>query len=183
MEDEWVTCIECKGARCEACGFSGRMSWRRAKAIAEDAGAERMYADVENMWWLMGDIAGDASPYDEADSIPFGPYEPPAPRAPGEHTPECLEQQKRHDEWVAMWPNFCRACGGGGAIVTYGHRYYPDGSGEPDWVDPCSCVEEGQCPRCGFKGLDEDGGECSICGWTYNCNDCEPADCICGPDY
>ena len=48
----------------------------------------------------------------------------------------------------------------------------PFGSGlnwPMDGAEPCECVEEGICPRCGKHSLNEDGeGPCTRCGWNYD---------------
>ncbi len=106
------------------------------------------------------------------------------------HTQECLKVQADRAQWVAKWPTYCRICGGAGGFVHHGIRYYSDGSGEPDDYEPCSCTEQGICPRCGEKGLlrrigaddiAEIAPPCTSCGW--NDDDSLPPACICGPEY
>jgi len=118
------------------------------------------------------------------------------------HTKECLAYQAQSDAeyeaYVAKWPNYCHKCNG------YGSFDYPGTYDEPPGHEPCTCVEEGRCPRCGkhsivwLVSLDEyeahlryqwdypDGDVpfCPLCGWidsydeqTPGCP--EPWECDC----
>lgn len=81
------------------------------------------------------------------------------------HTPKCLELQAKLEEFKKLWPKFCTKCGGYGYITYAATRDDPGGS------DPCSCIEDNVCPRCGTtnivwieqKGCDY--GHCVLCGW------------------
>lgn len=83
-------------------------------------------------------------------------------------------------DWITKWPNYCRACGGAGAIHWYEYhdRGYP---GEP-MSEPCSCMDHLLCPRCAAENpgwLDDNGdfGDrqvCSSCGWDSANPDCLP---------
>ena len=78
--------------------------------------------------------------------------------------------KEEQDAWSAMWPNYCKKCGGWGE----GHwteNQSPIGSGQNwsmDMADVCECVESGKCPRCGAENaIDEEGqGPCPACNWN-----------------
>lgn len=65
------------------------------------------------------------------------------------------------------WPNYCTKCGGWGCWES------PATRDEPGDAGPCSCVEDGICPRCGEESINEvkheqEGEEtevCISCGW------------------
>lgn len=79
------------------------------------------------------------------------------------HTKNCLERQKAYQNFIAKYPNYCKTCGGTGYWYTYA-TYWEDADG-----GPCSCVEEGICPRCGEKTLlvDKEGlSDCLKCNWS-----------------
>jgi hypothetical protein len=91
------------------------------------------------------------------------------------HTKECERQMAERlaacKEWIKLWPNFCKTCGGAGAIYS---MYDPSptgvslGSGSMVDVDICSdCAEKGICSRCGEQAWDSDNVEypCLKCGW------------------
>lgn len=73
--------------------------------------------------------------------------------------------------WEKRWPNHCPKCKGWGEI-SYTQNQAPLGSGHywPETLtEPCSCVEEGICPRCAATPLQESGNSggtvCPKCGW------------------
>jgi hypothetical protein len=74
------------------------------------------------------------------------------------HSPECIERQRAFAEeeaqtraaqeaYDAQWPHYCKSCGGGGWFYSAGGRYTQPES------NPCACIEDGRCPRCGEKGI------------------------------
>lgn len=73
-----------------------------------------------------------------------------------------------------LWPNYCRTCGGLGEIYV---EDYECG----DFTDPCSCVEQGKCPRCGSQVFgEEETDTCSHCKWEYGETEGCPTDaCWC----
>jgi hypothetical protein len=96
-----------------------------------------------------------------------------------EHDPRCIADRAALEAWVAKWPRYCQKCGSSG-VILYGGSYH-----EPPSSDPCSCVDGGQCPRCGgttavwFEG--PGFGPfflCALCGWDerimVNANAGEP---------
>ena len=108
-----------------------------------------------------------------------------------EHTQECIRDMNTRNAAIevyeAKWPNYCKTCGGSGAV-----GYYDDPIGEPwsspQWLEePCDCVEDGICPRCGKhavvwltsletfnRGIEHDyipypdTPFCALCGWLDN---------------
>ena len=79
------------------------------------------------------------------------------------------EIEQKNEEFKAKWPNYCKKCGGWGMhsyTEMHGFNY---GCGE-QMAEPCECVEEGICPRCGKEaGFDDEGqGPCQHCGWNYD---------------
>ncbi len=89
------------------------------------------------------------------------------------HTPQCIEIRQEDMQWVILWPNHCRDCGGYGQFAE-SYDPSPDGvslgSGYMTDYEPCAaCTEKGICPRCGFLGglTPEGEGPCHNCFWTY----------------
>lgn len=95
------------------------------------------------------------------------------------HTQECLEFQKRHEETVAAFrdknPDYCVTCGGWGGSSSPGCSV-PYGSTSvnlPDEFEPCpDCwgADDPICPHCGFElvSKDDQGTDehiCLNCGW------------------
>ena len=95
------------------------------------------------------------------------------------HTEFCLDfQSKMRYERVTYqltWPKYCRKCNGLGEIV-----YNDDPSaagvslspGSMEFSDPCQCLEDGNCPRCGrynvsWLNAEDDMLKCPVCGWVY----------------
>lgn len=80
------------------------------------------------------------------------------------HDAQCIQDRAAYEAFVARWPGFCTACGG------WGYTYVGGTYNHPPESDPCSCVEEGQCPRCGKEAdlLTQPDGDftvCPHCGW------------------
>lgn len=111
-----------------------------------------------------------------------------------EHSETCQIRFAKHEEaihaYTTQYPNYCRKCNGWG-VVSWTENQAPLGSGQ-NWPmemsDPCTCVEEGKCPRCGEKAINltEEGDfppdgipACSACGWR----DGEPSTAGISPDY
>jgi len=107
------------------------------------------------------------------------------------HTKQCLEQQARYKKDIAAfeakYPNYCRACGGGGAIygvengAPWGEGYWPMPT-----VDVCGCIEVSlRCPLCGHQH-DEgwEGESCEACAWTWDSQETAPdePECMCWMD-
>ncbi len=71
------------------------------------------------------------------------------------HTEACVRAMARQEAYDARWPRRCKQCfGAGGGYYSFGPS--PRGSGAPSLApgtmqdfDTCSCVDNGQCPRCG----------------------------------
>ncbi len=123
-----------------------------------------------------------------------------------QHTVACLQAQKAHQQYIAMWPHACKPCKATGVVTYPGVWRRPDGSGEPDTTDLCSdCLgneaipfSEGtaavllQCPRCGehkvyvqdVETFDVDDLYCIGCGWAGNNTNTHMPDfeCECGRD-
>ena len=104
------------------------------------------------------------------------------------HTEKCLaiqaEMKRKHDEYVALYPNYCRKCGGVGE-VTWQENQSPLGSGMvwletiADWCESCLCT--GKCPRCGeyigeWNDDEQEAPHCGLCGWKMGDDSgCPPA--------
>jgi len=96
------------------------------------------------------------------------------------HTPSCQKRidkiTESREKFIAQYPNYCTKCGGSGLI---GYSYDPSpagvslGSGSMYDCEPCSCVEEGRCPRCigdlvfiqGVLPNEYDYSICPSCHW------------------
>lgn len=92
------------------------------------------------------------------------------------HSKECEmiadQFKKDYDAYIALWPSYCRACGGTGSITFSQSVPYGMGSASFDVTDPCGeCVEEGYCPRCHYKYDDPEhpgllgDAPCPYCGF------------------
>lgn len=92
------------------------------------------------------------------------------------HTELCAAVRAAQKEWLDQWPEHCVACCGAGGYVYYENHGLP-GLGEQFW-EPCACVEEGRCPRCGVYALDDEY-RCTECGWTLKVGGCPAAECFC----
>lgn len=68
------------------------------------------------------------------------------------------------DEYMKQYPNYCRKCDGWGFQTWIEHHDGPMYPGEP-MQEPCECLENGSCPRCG-SGIDTENTE------TYHCHNC-----------
>jgi len=96
------------------------------------------------------------------------------------HTAECEKtramEAAAREAYEKEWPNYCQRCGGWGSIASGW-----DGDPESSDVGPCSCVEEGRCPRCGERSLNEDGDYCFGCQWIDGKSDGLPevGACLC----
>lgn len=100
------------------------------------------------------------------------------------HNEKCIEDRKKYDivmaEFEGQYPNYCRSCRG------WGMHSCPDTRYEPGGIDPCSCIEQGDCPRCGEHVWNEDDFDgspvkCPSCGWDEDNPEAapEPPDCLC----
>lgn len=71
------------------------------------------------------------------------------------------------EKYTTLWPDYCRICGGSGAVVCEDSVDYGSTTTTMQTLDNCpACVDEGKCPRCG-KNLQEDGDlKCEWCGWN-----------------
>lgn len=90
------------------------------------------------------------------------------------------QDRARYAAYVAKWPHYCRKCDGSGGRWLPGTYHYP-----PDF-DPCGCLEDGYCPRCGvltWEQEDFDGAPvtCPECGWQEDDPDEAPIPWIDGP--
>lgn len=80
------------------------------------------------------------------------------------------QDQALQDAWVQLWPHYCRTCEGSGVICweEQHDRGYP---GEL-MSEPCRCIDNNQCPRCGKSGIidasDEPPFTCPHCKWDSN---------------
>lgn len=91
------------------------------------------------------------------------------------HSKQCHEDNEAYLRQVEAFkkehPNYCTTCGGWGGHTSPGCSV-PYGSTSvslPDEFDVCpDCVEKGICPICGKEAFDEDGTECSECGWDWD---------------
>jgi hypothetical protein len=80
------------------------------------------------------------------------------------------------EEWIARWPNYCQKCDGYGMTSWTEFVPYGMGSAGMPMSEPCECVGDGKCPRCGQLGLtsEDRGGEetgngpCRFCEWNYD---------------
>lgn len=87
------------------------------------------------------------------------------------HTEECRQQSIEAEVWALRWPKHCRSCMGAGYHEDPGVRYHGDGSGTPPSETPCSCIEQGLCPRCSSemwaveRADRNDYLRCPACGW------------------
>lgn len=110
----------------------------------------------------------------------------------GEHTAECYLLQKEREAWLDQWrPTYHAPCNGSGILygtydpspagVSLGSGYFVD-------EEPCTCVQDGICPRCGGKellptvnewGETEWYGPCKKCGWTYGQIGLVEVECSC----
>lgn len=87
------------------------------------------------------------------------------------HSPECqkkaAENKAAQEAWMEKYKDHCKKCYG------HGGKSIPATRLDPEDFDTCSCLESGQCPRCGYKHSEthrftEDGeGPCANCGWDY----------------
>jgi hypothetical protein len=63
-------------------------------------------------------------------------------------------------EYVTAFPAYCRKCEGWGAHKQLQPRVI---------ISDCTCVQEGQCPRCGVtKETFELSRDCAECGWNMD---------------
>jgi len=91
-----------------------------------------------------------------------------------EHTQICERMDAqfwiRRKMWWLANPSACKTCEGTGEWYDSGTYWEPPDGG------PCTCVEEGRCPLCGFQhdeeyelGCEDEVGNiipCIKCGWT-----------------
>lgn len=92
------------------------------------------------------------------------------------HTKECVAAQCVRQKWLDRWPEHCIACRGAGGFTFHETHGLP-GPGEQLW-EPCVCIEDGRCPRCGKYLLNEES-RCFDCGWTLQFGGCPVAECFC----
>jgi hypothetical protein len=111
------------------------------------------------------------------------------------HDPDCqkaIDTAKANiEEWLKRWPKHCTKCDGWGGFFS---TYDPSPSGvslSPGYMDdyePCDCIEECSCPRCGKRvpfgyAHPEKDGEfidvCSYCGWDSRKPDGKPSEPEC----
>lgn len=117
------------------------------------------------------------------------------------YCPKCGEDKIKAREaevvaWKEKYPNHCKKCMGAG-VLEYTENMAPLGSGRywpMQQQEPCECVEDGNCPRCGEAWLqevffnvseDEPQGshsmfQCDRCGWD-DAND--PQEFACPPTW
>ena len=103
------------------------------------------------------------------------------------HNEKCLETQARAKAWGEKYPKACPICHGAGEL-SYEENLAPHASGEV-WMcgstDLCTCVEDGECPRCGEKNTLPEGNTdspCTACGWNWGKGeeDFQPdTECLC----
>jgi hypothetical protein len=111
------------------------------------------------------------------------------------HKPTCTFEKdmakwnKLQEDFENLWPGYCKKCGAHGVCCSSENVA---GFGEPaimmDNSDPCSCIDDGFCPRCGvdlvFESQEqeekfyEDTEPCPNCGWKWGLND---GDCLPDP--
>lgn len=100
-------------------------------------------------------------------------------------TEACKEKtaarQAEIEAWRACWPNACPNCRGAGGKSYPGSFDHRAGVGEPPSFEPCDCVLDGRCPRCGADpAFDEyEHKPCGECGW-FEGDDQEPEPYECG---
>jgi hypothetical protein len=84
------------------------------------------------------------------------------------------EREQQRAEWRAKWPHHCTKCEGAGGFD------YPGSWDDPPDYEPCDCVLDNMCPRCGKRSIvwlvtstwmfynfipDGDTPFCASCGW------------------
>jgi len=102
-----------------------------------------------------------------------------------------MAEQDRAD-WLKKWPGHCPTCNGLGLIV-YQDDPSPSGvslsPGTMEFSDPCDCLEDGNCPRCGKKGwadcptetTDWENEPCLYCGWSSSAAERGEEGMVCPP--
>jgi hypothetical protein len=89
----------------------------------------------------------------------------------------CKEVTAAAIAWEARWPNACKSCYGRGGHGWTEMHGFTHGAGE-QMYDICSCVEQGNCPRCGTVAWSVDNEietPCPTCGWNW----CKGSDDAC----
>lgn len=89
----------------------------------------------------------------------------------------CKEVTAAAIAWEAKWPNACKSCDGRGGHGWTEMHGFSHGAGE-QMYDICSCVEAGNCPRCGATAWSDDNEietPCPTCGWNW----CKGSDDAC----
>ena len=74
----------------------------------------------------------------------------------------------RIEAWKAVYSNHCKVCLGAGG------KSYPATRDDPGEFDPCTCIMNALCPRCGGYNIlwneEEDAynpdAHCDHCGWV-----------------
>jgi len=89
------------------------------------------------------------------------------------------ERQREQEKWWSKWPEACPECRGAGGKSYSSSFDYKAGVGDPGGWEPCSCLAEGKCPRCGLSPAfpefeDDEHTPCAGCGWSLGDNDQEP---------
>ncbi len=93
-----------------------------------------------------------------------------------EHERDMHRYEQALAEYETRWPGYCKHCGGEGT-TSYQENLAPHGSGRRwmyEFIEPCTCTEEGRCPRCGQDWPREEIVEtieeqlpCPYCNWKW----------------
>lgn len=86
-----------------------------------------------------------------------------------------MTDQLTREQWLAKWPCHCTVCEGYGAQEWIEYHDGPRYPGEP-MSEPCTCMDNGRCPRCGELSFSEDREPtvCACCGWDLDDPDFAP---------
>ena len=88
-----------------------------------------------------------------------------------EHSIACRrerqESEKRRQDWIKKWPNYCKKCDAVGVHEESQNHPYGSTTATETWTEPCECLNNGECPRCGQAVMTDDVKPCSNCEWNW----------------